>query len=319
MAPPSKAIFLRDQMHVMRNYPRACAICGENLDQDSTFNNTHAPVRLEACRHVFGMRCIVDWTNTTSQTNHNKCPICLKRLFVKDDLSSGTDRSSRSHTSSRHESVEPSASRNAYRGNPRYAARAETVSDSASTVRPSRHSSRNENVESSGRRSEVQLDPRTLQPPTSRHASRHGDAAPSKSRDAPQVNPRSFDTSSRQQASPWENVPPTGARNVPGRHPGHSQPAPQVNPRDFNPRREDTRPSRPRNMPQVNPGYAVAPPPTYQPTAASSRSYVYVDASRNPYLITRSQGPPPPLDEFELRRASWNKPSGPKTKDSWTS
>ncbi|KAK7183110.1 hypothetical protein PSPO01_10955 [Paraphaeosphaeria sporulosa] len=237
------------------------------------------------------MSCIVDWTNTTSQANHDKCPICPKRSFIKEELqpsSSGTDRLNRARYNSRHHIVEP---RNGYRGNPRYAARAEMISENVELSCPGER----EGGGGGGGGCFIEIS-------MSRHASRCKILAPAWELNTPRIDPRSFDASSQQRAPRHENVHPSRACNVPQCNAGRTQPPP----------------SRICNVSQENRGYGLPAPPVYHTTAPSTRDIVYVDARRKLSLISRSQGPSPPLEEYERYRAGGNTRSGSSTEDIWT-
>ncbi|KAF9734642.1 hypothetical protein PMIN03_010040 [Paraphaeosphaeria minitans] len=293
MAAPNKAIFLRDQMHIMRSYPRTCSICTHRFDEENSFKNIHSPVRLQVCGHVFGMKCIVDWANNRDKDDHNQCPFCGKRLFIKEDQQpspSDTERSSRTRYSSRHENEGP---RSRYGGSPRYAARTETIGDGASTARISRHDGRSENAESSRMPSGAQVGSRSIEISISRRTSRCEGLAPAWERNTPRVDPRSFDTYSQQQASRRENVLPFGAYNVPWGNQDHNQPPAY----------------RFRNVSQGNPGYYTPARPTVQTTAPSTHNWD---------ITPPSQGPPLPSDECESRRAGWST-STSGSQDTWTS
>jgi hypothetical protein len=51
-----------------------CIIC------DEPFNETHPPVIIRSCHHLFGSRCLRTWV-LSSNRNHNRCPICRGVLF----------------------------------------------------------------------------------------------------------------------------------------------------------------------------------------------------------------------------------------------
>ena len=97
--------FLSSGMKTLRHHPSKCGIC-LNKFADS---NPHSPVQIP-CGHIFGRSCLINWTNNTTQANHNKCPICLDPLFDKDrsgnpsNDSSGTNDPGRtSHHATRRE------------------------------------------------------------------------------------------------------------------------------------------------------------------------------------------------------------------------
>lgn len=60
---------------VYPNASESCSICG----QPYTFPN-HRAVRSDDCRHVFAWSCLESWFDTPTK-NHNRCPVCRKRLF----------------------------------------------------------------------------------------------------------------------------------------------------------------------------------------------------------------------------------------------
>ncbi|KAJ4292050.1 hypothetical protein N0V90_009949 [Kalmusia sp. IMI 367209] len=99
---PSKVMFLRDHMHTLRHYPRSCGLCEHDFPGTSTVFDLHAPVRLDACRHIFGKRCIVNWINSTEQDNHNRCPVCRKKLFEREVAPSRANASSSGTTTAQH-------------------------------------------------------------------------------------------------------------------------------------------------------------------------------------------------------------------------
>jgi hypothetical protein len=72
---PSKRSFLAHGIHTtMISTSEECAICLE-------FYNikTHLPVKIVACEHHFGIRCLETWVK--SGQHSNTCPICRQILF----------------------------------------------------------------------------------------------------------------------------------------------------------------------------------------------------------------------------------------------
>jgi len=51
-----------------------CVICEE------AFSETHPPVIIRTCHHVFGSRCLRTWV-LSSNRGHNRCPMCRGVLF----------------------------------------------------------------------------------------------------------------------------------------------------------------------------------------------------------------------------------------------
>lgn len=92
-------------MRTVRHYPSECGICLDNFEE-ATFHssNAHSPAEIQ-CGHIFGKSCLITWARTTTQSNHNKCPLCSERLFKKSRSESSSraqaDTSNRPNSSSR--------------------------------------------------------------------------------------------------------------------------------------------------------------------------------------------------------------------------
>ncbi|KAK3209178.1 hypothetical protein GRF29_69g1032630 [Pseudopithomyces chartarum] len=92
--------FLSSGMKILRHHPSECGICLDKFAESNPPSNPHSPVQIH-CGHVFGRSCLVNWANNTTHANHNKCPICLDRLFDKDRSGNPSNNSSRTNDPSR--------------------------------------------------------------------------------------------------------------------------------------------------------------------------------------------------------------------------
>ncbi|KAF2132951.1 hypothetical protein P153DRAFT_414887 [Dothidotthia symphoricarpi CBS 119687] len=71
--PPNKDEFIENIE------PLTCSLCLEEYD------DTHVPIQLADCGHIFGDHCIVEWFETKIR-NNNRCPMCREKLFQQEDF-----------------------------------------------------------------------------------------------------------------------------------------------------------------------------------------------------------------------------------------
>jgi hypothetical protein len=63
----------------------SCSLCLEQYD------DTHVPVQLPGCGHIFGDYCIANAVEAATQ-NNNRCPLCRNELFEQEDFDDDGDR-----------------------------------------------------------------------------------------------------------------------------------------------------------------------------------------------------------------------------------